>query len=60
MWSESRKKWEKENTVCLSMKLQKTTDKDILDFLDGKQKQTIIKLALREYIENHREDKECY
>ena len=56
MWSESRKKWEKENTVCLSMKLQKTTDKDLLEYLEGKTKQAGIKEALRFYIEHHKEE----
>ena len=54
--SEAKRKWQKENTVQISVKLQKTTDKDILDYLDGKQKQTVIKAALREYIENHKND----
>ena len=40
----------------ITMRLQKSTDADILRFLEGKQKQTIIKLALREYMENHSEE----
>lgn len=48
-------KWQKENTVVVTMRLQKSTDADILELLDGKSKQTIIKEALREYIANHRE-----
>ena len=55
MASEKRKAWEKENTVVISIKLQRSTDADILRYLDGKSKQTIIKLALREYMENHKE-----
>ena len=54
--SEAKRKWQKENTVFIGVKLQKTTDADILDFLKGKQKQTTIKEALREYIANHSED----
>ena len=57
-YKEKKAAWQKENTVMLSMRLQKTTDKDILSYLDGKQKQTIIKLALREYMNNHKEEKE--
>lgn len=48
--------WDKKNTVMTSVKLQYTTDGDILQFLEGKQKQTVIKLALREYIANHKEE----
>ena len=39
--------WDKENTVHVSVKLQKTTDADIIEFLDGKSRQTVIKEALR-------------
>lgn len=39
--------WKKENTVMISIRLQKGTDADILKFLEGKQKQTVIKQALR-------------
>jgi uncharacterized protein (DUF4415 family) len=39
--------WDKENTVQISIKLQKATDADIIAFLDGKSKQTVIKEALR-------------
>ena len=48
--------WDKKNTVMTSVKLQYSTDGDILQFLEGKQKQTVIKLALREYIKNHPEE----
>ena len=54
--SEAKRKWQKENPVFIGVKLQKSTDKDILDFLQGKQNQTTIKLALREYMENHKEE----
>ena len=33
--SEARKQWEKENTVYIPMRLQKTTDADILKQLEG-------------------------
>ena len=60
--SEAKRKWQKENTVFIGVKLQKgDTDKDILSFLqEQKEKgtgyQTTIKKAIREYIKNHRED----
>lgn len=49
--SEAKRKWQKENTVMISVKLQKSTDADILAFLEGKSKQTIIKKALREHMQ---------
>ena len=54
--SHAETEWKKANTVMLSMRLQKTTDADILKFLDGKQKQTIIKQAIREYMDKHKDD----
>ena len=54
--SEAETKWKKENTVMLSMRLQKSTDADIIRFLEDKQKQTVIKAALREYMENHKDE----
>ena len=55
MVSEKRKKWEQANTVVISIKLQKSTDADILAYLSDKPKQTHIKAALREYMERHAE-----
>lgn len=57
--SEAKKRWDKENTTMVSIKFQKKTDRDIIDFLESdktKTKQTIIKDALREYIANHKEE----
>ena len=56
--SEAKKRWDKENTVMLSIKFQKKTDSDILEYLDSASnskttKQTTIKAALREYMERH-------
>lgn len=53
---ESKKKWDKENVLFVTTKLFATTDKDIIEFLEGKSRATIIKAALREYIENHKGD----
>lgn len=55
--SESRKRWVKENKQFFGFKLHKKLDEDIIKFLEGKQYATVIKLALREYMENHKEDK---
>lgn len=54
--SEAHKRWVKENTVFIGIRLQKNTDKAILEFLEGKKNQTVIKAALAEYMENHKED----
>lgn len=45
--SEAKKKWMKENTTFIGLKLNHNTDTDILEALQGKQKQTEIKRLLR-------------
>ena len=50
-------KWQKKGTVMVSMRLQRGSDADILEYLEGEAKQTIIKKALREYISNHPKEK---
>lgn len=54
--SDAKKRWDKENVLFVTTKLFATTDKDIIEFLEGKQRSTTIKLALREYMSNHKED----
>lgn len=51
-------KWDKDNTTMVSVKLQNRTDSDILQYLDGESRQTIIKAALREYMERHPKKRE--
>jgi len=51
--SDAHKKWMQENTVMMSIRLQKKTDADILEYLEGKTRQAVIKAALREYMANH-------
>lgn len=51
--SEAKRKWMKENTVIIAAKLYRKNDNDILDYLQGKQTATVIKAALREYMQNH-------
>ena len=55
--TEAYKNWAKEKTVMISLRFQKSTDADIIAYLEDKPKQTIIKEALREYIAAHTEDK---
>lgn len=45
--SEAKRNWRKENTVMLSVRLQKSTDADILEYLRGRPAQTEIKKGLR-------------
>lgn len=54
--SEAKKRWMKENTVQIGLKLNKNTDGDILNYLAGKPNQTEIKRILREYIRNANEN----
>jgi hypothetical protein len=53
--SEAHKAWMKENTVVISIRLQKNSDAAILAYLDGKNKQGEIKRALRLLIETEKE-----
>ena len=48
-------KWQKNNTTMVTIRLQHGSDADILKFLEGKARQTVIKVALREYMQNHPE-----
>ena len=52
---ESKKRWDKENTVFVGIKFQKKTDQDCIDFLQGKNKRNIICAAIREYMAAHNE-----
>lgn len=48
--SDAKKKWRKENTVFIGMRLNKHTDADILGHLADKPNQTEIKRLLKEAI----------
>lgn len=45
--SQAKREWMKENTTFIGLKLNHRTDSDILEALQGKQKQTEIKRLLR-------------
>ena len=51
----SKKRWDKEHTVLMTIKFQRKTDQDCIDFLDGKNRRNTICAALREYMANHKE-----
>ena len=48
--SEKRKAWTKANTYQFGVKLQNSTDADIIAFFDGKTRQQVLKTAIRYYI----------
>ena len=57
--SQWKREWDKKNVLFVSTKFfreykGKTNDQDLIDFLEGKQRGTIIKIALREYMNNHK------
>ena len=54
----AKKEWDKNNVLFVTTKLFQNTDADIIQFLDGKPRATTIKMALREYIANHKEQED--
>ena len=52
------KNWDKENIVFCTTKFFKTSDADILEYLEGKSRATEIKKALRLLIETERKEQE--
>lgn len=52
--TQARKEWTKENTTFVGLKLNNRTDKDILEALEGKQKQTEIKRLIRQGMKQER------
>lgn len=52
----ANRRYDQANTKCFSLKLNKKTDADLLEFLEGKAVQTEIKRVLREYIARHPEE----
>jgi hypothetical protein len=54
--SEKKKAWMAANTVQATAKLNRNTDADIIEYFGDKIPAAVIKAALREYIENHKEE----
>ncbi len=50
--SKAKRRWDKANVTTCTIKLFRSTDRDILHFLEAKSlpKATVIKAALREYM----------
>ena len=51
----SKIRWDKENTVQITVRFQRKTDQDCIDFLEGKNKRDTVCAALREFMKNHSE-----
>jgi len=51
---EPQEKYDKANCIRLSVKLNKNTDKDIIEFLNGKNKNGIIKEGIRKIMKELR------
>lgn len=56
--SEAHKRWMRENSKIYGVRIMKNSEPDLWEFLQGKESSAIIKLALREYIENHKGETE--
>jgi hypothetical protein len=54
--NERQYQWDKQNTMFIGVKLQKTTDSDIIEYMENKPKQTTIKKALRLLIKSEMEN----
>lgn len=48
--SEAKKKWIKENTKLIPIKVMKRTEADLLEYLEDKPTATVFKNALRYYM----------
>ncbi len=59
--SEAKKKWMAENSIVFSVKFMRTTEADMIEYMEKRMKEgvakgTLIKKALREYMKNHLEE----
>lgn len=51
--SESKKKWDAQNTFIYTVKFMRKTDEDVIEFLQGKNRKETICKAVRFYMEHH-------
>lgn len=49
----AKRRWDAENTHKITIKFQKKTDQDVIDYLDGKNKKDTVCEAIRYYMEHH-------
>ena len=55
--SEAKKRWMKENAKVFGVRVMRTTEKDIFDYLEGKNPSTEFKKGLRLLIAQEKEEK---
>lgn len=53
---ESKQRWDAVNTRIFTFKLFRKTDEDVIQFLEPRNKRNTICAAIREYMENHKEE----
>ena len=54
--SQAKQNWMKENSKMFAIRVMKNTEQDLWDFLQKAETHSaVIKLALREYMDNHSE-----
>ena len=56
--SSAKQAWDKKHRKIFGLCAMIPKDNDIIEYLEGKQASTIIKQALREYMERHKEGAE--
>ena len=56
--SQAKSDWMKANSRMITVRIMKNTEADLYEFLQGKEIAPIVKKALREYMENHKEETE--
>lgn len=54
--SPSKVRWDAENVRIFTFKLFRKTDQDVISFLETRNKRNTICAAIREYMENHKEE----
>lgn len=52
----SKKKWDAANVCIMTVKFMRKKDQDVIDYLEGRNKHDAICAALREYMENHKDE----
>lgn len=52
----SKRRWDAENTFRITIKFQKKSDQDVIDFLVDKNKRDTVCEAIRYYMEHHKEE----
>lgn len=56
--SDAKKAWMEKNTTVLTVRFTHNTEQYLLDYLSDKPIATTIKNALKEYMQNHPDEKE--